>query len=398
MDDNNSAPSAGQPQYGKPQNGQPQNGQSQGGDTQASQPQTGQPQNGQPRSAPQQSGTEPVRTDYTVQNGNSLSDVAQTFGVPLELLLAANPQIADPNVIYPGQQINYPAQVYTVRSGDTLSNIAAQNGIELNTLVALNPQITDPNQISTGQLLRIPASLSNALPAYNVQPGDTLSNIAAQYGVNLNTLIALNPQIADPNQIVPGQLVKIPASLSSSPLAYGVRTGDTLSTIAAQYGINLQTLLALNPEIANIDTIFPGQIIRLPSPSGSSNDSAGVAISNGAVNGESGNNGASNNGAANDGAANNSASNSEASEAAEEAEEAAEEVAKRNNDQEGQRGRPQMGGNREGGGEGGRGNRRPNGGARTSGTDTDDDRAPAQKRSVLRPGPKFRLMNRVRVS
>jgi len=47
---------------------------------------------------------------YTVQAGDSLWSIAQKFGVTLEKLIAANPQIKDPNLIYPGQVINIPAE------------------------------------------------------------------------------------------------------------------------------------------------------------------------------------------------------------------------------------------------------------------------------------------------
>ena len=49
-----------------------------------------------------------------------------------------------------------PQQEYQVQAGDTLSQIAADNGISLDLLMANNPQITDPNMIITGQMLRLP--------------------------------------------------------------------------------------------------------------------------------------------------------------------------------------------------------------------------------------------------
>ncbi|MGE5404347.1 MAG: LysM peptidoglycan-binding domain-containing protein [Candidatus Saccharibacteria bacterium] len=46
---------------------------------------------------------------YTVQTGDTLYFIAERMGVPLNLLIEANPQIADPNLIYPGQRICIPA-------------------------------------------------------------------------------------------------------------------------------------------------------------------------------------------------------------------------------------------------------------------------------------------------
>ena len=45
---------------------------------------------------------------------------------------------------------------------------------------------------------------------YTVRKGDTLWGIAKRYGVSLTALIAVNPQIKNPNLIYPGDRVRIP--------------------------------------------------------------------------------------------------------------------------------------------------------------------------------------------
>jgi LysM repeat protein len=82
---------------------------------------------------------------------------------------------------------------------------------------------------------------------------DTLSGIAAQFGVDLNALIALNG-IADPNRIFPGQVLNLPVAAApvAAPAAGGVtqcvvESGDTLSGIAAQFGVSLSQIIAANP-------------------------------------------------------------------------------------------------------------------------------------------------------
>jgi nucleoid-associated protein YgaU len=51
---------------------------------------------------------EPPPRTYIVQRGDTLSGIARRFGVSLTALERANPQIADPNRIFPGQVINIP--------------------------------------------------------------------------------------------------------------------------------------------------------------------------------------------------------------------------------------------------------------------------------------------------
>ncbi|HRC85556.1 MAG TPA: LysM peptidoglycan-binding domain-containing protein [Thermoanaerobaculia bacterium] len=101
---------------------------------------------------------------------------------------------------------------YTVREGDTLSGIAARNGISLDRLIAANPQIGDPNLIHPGDRVHLP---SGAGSRYTVRAGDTLSAIAARSGVQLDRLVAANPQIANPNLIHPGDVINIPTGGSA---------------------------------------------------------------------------------------------------------------------------------------------------------------------------------------
>lgn len=103
----------------------------------------------------------PARGNYTVHSGDTLSAIAQRNGVSLSSLIAANPQIKNPNLIYSGQTIHLPnggsgGGNHTVRSGDTLSGIAAQNGVSLSSLIAANPQIKNPSLIYPGQTVHIP--------------------------------------------------------------------------------------------------------------------------------------------------------------------------------------------------------------------------------------------------
>lgn len=130
---------------------------------------------------------------------------------------------------------------YTVRSGDTLSGIAQRNGVSLQALIAANPQISNPNLIHPGQAVHIPGG-SQAATSHTVQRGDTLSGIAQQAGVSLSSLIAANPQISNPNLIYPGQTVHIPGGSNgggvngpSGPSPSTPVSGDNPAAIATQF-------------------------------------------------------------------------------------------------------------------------------------------------------------------
>ncbi|HYH03420.1 MAG TPA: SafA/ExsA family spore coat assembly protein, partial [Bacillota bacterium] len=149
-------------------------------------------------------------------------------------LVSANPQIANPNVIFPGQMICIPTggpspgpdcsggRIYRVVAGDTMYAIANRNGITLDALIRANPQISNPNVIFPGQEICIPTGGGPGVSCpsgtlYTVMPGDTMFAIAQRNNLTLSALIAANPQITDPDRINPGQVICIPAVASIQP-------------------------------------------------------------------------------------------------------------------------------------------------------------------------------------
>lgn len=102
-----------------------------------------------------------------------------------------------------------------------------------------------------------------ATNTYTVKSGDTLSAIAARYGTTWQNLAAIN-NLSNPNLIHPGQVLKVTGSAAPQPATptYTVKSGDTLSGIAAANGTTWQELQRING-IANANLIHPGQVIKL---------------------------------------------------------------------------------------------------------------------------------------
>jgi len=97
---------------------------------------------------------------YVVQPGDSLLLIARRFGVSMNDLLAANGQLKDVNLIYPGQVLIIPAAVcrHVVAPGETLSQIAAEYRLSQQDILALNPQIKRADRLYAGQVLLLPGS------------------------------------------------------------------------------------------------------------------------------------------------------------------------------------------------------------------------------------------------
>lgn len=106
----------------------------------------------------------------TVQWGDTLSGIAVYCGTTVDAIRAANPGLGwwlyAGQVLYiPGGSGYYPSNpvpavngYYTVRWGDTLGNIAKAYGISLSYLLSANPQIWNPNFIYPGQVINVPTS------------------------------------------------------------------------------------------------------------------------------------------------------------------------------------------------------------------------------------------------
>ncbi len=89
-----------------------------------------------------------------------------------------------------------------------------------------------------------------------VKPGDTLYSIALQYGVPMSQ-ISLDNGLEAPQRLVNGQALVIRFPL----VTHTVRPGETLTTIARRYGVSLRQLFQNNPVLGGQATIWPGETL-----------------------------------------------------------------------------------------------------------------------------------------
>ncbi len=188
---------------------------------------------------------------HTVKTGETLSGIAQQYGVSQQEIIAAN-GIGNASLIYTGQRLVIPGATeetasqpaapvnaeHVVSAGETLAAIAARYGVSVQALAEANA-ISDPARIVGGQRLIIPAAdaaVATAAPAspaiseYVVKSGDSLAQIAREYGVTVMAIAAANG-IENPSQIRAGQRLVIPTN-APAPAALAAPQGNLQMTVS----------------------------------------------------------------------------------------------------------------------------------------------------------------------
>ena len=178
-------------------------------------------------------------------------------------------------VLVPPKAIAASCDVYhIVREGETLTGIAIRHSVTVEGIVKANG-LANPNFIWAGQRLCIPQKQDPAQSppredeTYVVEPGDTLTLIALRHHVSLQDLASAN-SLSDWDLIYVGQRLRIPGSTDGENRGtpaqnthYIVHPGDTLSAIAARFGVETEMLAAVNG-IVNLSFIYVGQVLTIP--------------------------------------------------------------------------------------------------------------------------------------
>lgn len=194
------------------------------------------------------------------------------------------------------------ANSYIVQKGDTLSHIALKYQTSISELKRLNSLSSD--FILINQSLVVSQTNTSAAPikptvqtptqskTYTIVSGDTLSKIAVQHGISLSDLMTWNGLTT--HLIYPGNVLKVstpditagPAptvpvqtastSISTNSSSYTIKSGDTLSQIARQFGTTVTDLKLLNNLTS--DLIYVGRTLKVTSAQTSNNGSTQTTV------------------------------------------------------------------------------------------------------------------------
>lgn len=222
---------------------------------------------------------------HTVRAGETLAGIAASHGTTVAALREAN-GITDPNRIVAGARLTIPGAAapspsastsYRVRRGDTLGSIATRVGTTIAALVEQNG-LANANRIRIGQVLTLPARApAAATPAgaaqhHVVRAGDTISRLAARYGITQQQLIDANG-LTD-GRIYVGQRLRLtpaaaPPAAPAGSTTHRVARGETLASIAQRYGTTIRTIQKANG-ITDPNLVMVGQDLTIPAVAGAS--------------------------------------------------------------------------------------------------------------------------------
>jgi membrane-bound lytic murein transglycosylase D len=175
----------------------------------------------------------------TVQNGDSLSKLAQVHKVPVSVLRTANELESD--LIRVGQKLRLPRDEQLLI--DPLYSVAAM------------------------ELQRLQAGLiASDRVTHKVRPGESLSVIAQRYRVSVKDLQAWN-KISNPKSLRAGKDLVIfhsPAPIANpgGSVQHTVQSGDSLWSIARKYKVKIDDLIRWNG-LNQSAIIRPGQSLKI---------------------------------------------------------------------------------------------------------------------------------------
>ena len=245
-------------------------------------------------------------SSYKVRSGDTVTKIAKRFGLSVGQVARIN-NLGPKSLIRVGQVLKLTPgskekteltspESYRVKSGDTLTKIASRFGLSVSELTAIN-RITSSTIIYPGQVLRVAkiiavkAPSSNAPDSYQVAAGDTLETIATKFGLrvedlrkfnflNRSSIIYVGQQLHLKQVVAPKTQEPAPtASTLSDEIStvdpmrptgvctihgfHVVKPGETVSRIAALYGVSTQAVLSAN-NLSWSSTIYVGQKLSVP--------------------------------------------------------------------------------------------------------------------------------------
>jgi N-acetylmuramoyl-L-alanine amidase len=198
--------------------------------------------------------------EHVVARGETLSEIAVRYGTTTAAIARAN-GVADPNLIVAGARLAIPSgaaagptvasTTHTIKAGETLWDLAQRFGTSVDALARTNG-ISNPNLVVAGTRIKVAegigasATSASGGATHTVRAGETLSDIAARFGVTISALARANG-ISNPNFVVAGSSISIPGTTMGAapgPVS-STEVGYLLEQEAVANGVNPSLIKAM---------------------------------------------------------------------------------------------------------------------------------------------------------
>ena len=226
---------------------------------------------------------------YTVQSGDSLWAIAQKFNTSVDHLKRLNGLTS--NLIYVGQTLKVdgqasaqPAKAATPAPAKTVAQPVQQQAPVAKASVASTTQKAAPVASSATQVQPSSVATSKVAPAVTSSSATTVSSSQAPVSSSASTSVssssssqqtvtsssnsqasvASSVSSAAPASTVSSQSSSKQAVIAANHITVTVKTGDSLYTIAQEYGVSVASLREANPNLGNSLTVGQKIIVNNP--------------------------------------------------------------------------------------------------------------------------------------
>ena len=246
---------------------------------------------------------------HRIRRGETLSKIARRYGTSINAIVQLNNLRSRRSILHVGQMLEIPVDpnkfygnddkvkinpnediTHTVRRGESLYSIARRYGVNISDLRDFNNISYNNDRIHIGQKLIIAKKSPNAssddepeindldkavVVKHTVRRGETLGKISDDYSVSIKSIKKSNSMRS--SRIYPGQVLKIikpgakdvaekqeeTSTKDKKPVVHRVGRGETLSTIAALYGVTEKQLKSWNPGSIRGNTVYLGTNLKV---------------------------------------------------------------------------------------------------------------------------------------
>ena len=249
---------------------------------------------------------------HTVEKGQTLYSISQSYDVPQTDIADENPSVKDGLSI--GEILRIPVDrmqkgesrkekrrrrhkseemqhalppsadffFHPVKPQETVYSISKQYGVDVQTVYQYNPEAR--KELLVGEILRIPRTKTTATETtvqpsqsdanyfyHKVEKGETLYSISKQYNSKIGDILNANPDARQ--SLETGSILRIPKTTLTEPsqliptasgqfFTYRIETGDTYFSLKQRFGVAQEELTQLNPQL--YDGLNAGLVIRIP--------------------------------------------------------------------------------------------------------------------------------------